>query len=1164
MLNWIIAFSLRNRMAVLLAALALAVYGVYQMRRMPIDVFPDLNRPTVTVMTEAPGLAPEEVEVLVTRPIEYLVNGSTGVQRVRSASGIGLSIVWVEFDWGTDIYRDRQIVAEKLQLARERLPTDANPVLAPISSIMGEIMLLGLRSDADAATPEEAAAKSMQLSTLAEFTIRNRLLAVGGVSQVTVMGGTLKQYQVLTSPERLAAQGVTLQELTDAAEKANVLAGGGIVERTSRESLIRISGQSQDLAQIENTPVAWRANRPILIRDVADVQFGGPVKRGDGGAWVKEGDDLVGGPAVILAVQKQPNADTLALTAAIDEALDEIQADLPEDLRIEREIFRQADFIEAAMDNVIEAVRDGAIWVVVVLFIFMWNFRVSVSSLTAMPLSIFLTLIVFHWFGITINTMTLGGIAVAIGDLVDDSIVDIENIYRRLKENRQSERPQNPLKVVFLASTEIRNSIVYATLIVTLVATPLFFLGGLEGRIFAPLGIAYIVSLLSSLAISLTVTPVLGSILLPRARFLADRRDPFLLRWLKWLDERMLRFTLKHAWAILAGVTVLVALSVVSIFWMGGEFLPPFNEGTLTLTVQTEPGTSLAESQRVARRAEDLILDVPEVLSVSRRTGRAELDEHAEGVNSSEIDVRLAESQRPREGWLYVVLRAVPIAHLWGYETVARSREAVTADIRDRVTNLPNVKINIGQPISHRIDHLMSGVRAELAVKVFGQDLAELRSAAYDVQTRMAEVEGLVDLQIEPQVEISQLRLRVDHEEAARYGLAPGDVAALLETAYKGRSVSQILDEDRYFDLVVWYDQESRDDPDRIGQTILDTPSGRKVALSQVADVLDTTGPNTLNRENVQRRIVVFANVEGRDLASVVGDVQRALAPVEDRLHELPGDYRIEYGGQFEAQQEANFRLLIAGSVAVLGVFLLLTKALESWRAALQVMVNVPLAAMGSVIALLLTNWPSAEALQAAAWWEWPQVWVQATTLSVAHWVGFITLIGIVSRNGIMMISHYIHLMKYEGERFDEKMIIRGSLERLAPVMMTAMSTFIGLLPLLFGAGQTGKEILYPLTVVVFGGMLTSTLLDQIVTPALFYKFGKKVYERKTGSGMAERALERWADEMFPTDVPEETMSANASASGAASETGSASEGVPVAQEGPTHSWATEKNQIVD
>jgi CzcA family heavy metal efflux pump len=1092
MLNHVIAFALKNRVLVLAAALLLVVVGVSQLRQMPVDVFPDLNRPTVAILTEAPGLAPEEVEVLVSRPMEYLLNGATGVQRVRSASSIGLSIVWVEFAWGTDIYKDRQVVAEKLQLARERLPKDINPVMAPISSIMGEIALIGLRSADEGKTPEEQSLKAMELRTLGEFRIRNRLLAVEGVSQVTVMGGILKQYQIITSPERLAAQNVSLQQLVDAAQKANVLAGGGIMERTNKETLIRFSGQSLKLSDIAETPVVWRQPRPVLIKDVADVRFGGPIRRGDGGVRIKKDGKVEGGPAVILTVLKQPNANTLVLDPEIDRVLEELQRDLPADVQIERRIFKQADFIRVAVRNVEEAIRDGVIWVFVILFLFLWNVRTSAITLTAIPLSLLLTALIFSGFGLSINTMTLGGIAVAVGELTDDAIVDIENIFRRLRENRHRTHPDHPLKVIFLASSEVRNSIVFATLIVCLVVLPFFFLSGLEGRMFAPLALAYIVSLLASLAVSLTVTPVLASFLLPRARFLEHRRDPFLLRWLKWLDERVLRFALRHPWPILIGTLTLAVCSKLIVFWMGSEFLPPFNEGTLTINVQTDPGTRLAESERVARRSEEVLLRVPEVLSVSRRTGRAEQDEHAEGVNSSEIDVRLEEHERPKPGWRYAVLRAVPGLHRWGVEVIGRPRQLVLADIRERLTSIPGVKVNIGQPISHRLDHMMSGVRAQIAVKVFGTDLRELREAAQDVQTRMSQVRGVVDLQIEPQVEISQLRLKIKRREAARYGLAPGDVTRLVETAYKGLTVSEILDEDRRFALVVWYDEKSRGDPAVINRTILDTPSGRKVALGQVVEVLDTSGPNTLNSEGVQRRIVVSCNVQGRDLGGVVEDIRKTLLPVEEKLRKLPGSYRIDIGGQYEAQQQAHERLRWLVPLAVAGVFLLLWKCLGSWVAAVQVLVvNIPLAALGSVAILLLINRPDWAALRAAPWWQWPRLWAGATTLSVAHWVGFITLIGIVSRNGIMMISHYIHLMRQEGEKFSEHMVVRGSLERLAPVLMTAFVAMIGLVPLALGAGETGKELLHPLAIVVIGGLLDSTLMDQIVTPAVFFLFGR-------------------------------------------------------------------------
>ncbi len=1067
MLNWLIDVSLRNRGVVLVLTLVIALYGTYQATQLPIDVFPDLNRPTVTIMTEAHGLAPEEVEALVTLPIESVMNGATNVQRVRSASGIGISIVWVEFGWETDIYIDRQVVNEKLQLARSRLPPDVNPMMTPISSIMGEIMLIGLR--ATKTTP-------IELRAIADWDIRQRLLAIGGVSQVTVMGGQLKQYQVLTSPERLAQYGVTLDELTKAVEKSNVVTGGGFLLEKHKESLIRIVGRATSVADIENTVV--REGRPlsVTVRQVAEVTLGGPVRRGTG--------SIGGEPAVILSVQKQPGADTLALTERIERTLDDVA--LPADVTIDREIFRQARFIQAAISNVQEAIRDGAIWVVIVLFLFLWNVRTSAITLVAIPLSVVITASVFRYFSLSINTMTLGGLAVAIGELVDDSIVDIENIYRRLKENRQQEQPDPPLIVIYRASSEVRNSIVYATLIVVLVVLPLFSLAGLEGRLFAPLGLAYVVTLLASLLVSLTVTPVLASYLLPNARFLSHR-EPMLVRWLRKVDSHVVRFTLRHANAVLAVVALLVLASTASIFGMGGEFLPPFNEGSLTIGLETPPSTNLQESDRIGTLAEQALLEIPEVTHVSRRTGRAELDEHAENVNVSEIDVGLLEPERPKPGFLFAVLRGVPGLHGWGVERVGREREIVLADIRDRLSEMPGVLCNIGQPISHRLDHIMSGIRSQIAVKLFGPDLAELRSRAVEIGEAMAAVPGVVDLRVEPQVEIPQIKVEVLRSEAIRYGLSPGDVARALETAFQGTTVSQIFEGHRRFDLLVWFDEPSRNDLEAIRSTMISTPDGSPVALGTVAKVEATTGPNTIHRENVMRRIVVQANVADRDLASVVADVRDSVAGLA-----LPPGYFVEYGGQFEAQQEANLRLLVLGTLSIVGIFLLLCKGLGSWRAALQVMVNIPLAAIGAVVALLLTNWPSAEALQAANWWQWPYVWAQATSLSVAHWVGFITLVGIVCRNGIMMISHYLHLMQYEGEQFNEQMIVRGSLERLTPVLMTALTAIIGLVPLAMGAGQTGKEILHPLAIVVIGGLISSTLLDQLVTPALFFKFGRK------------------------------------------------------------------------
>jgi CzcA family heavy metal efflux pump len=1103
MFDTIIRFSLNNRLVVALLSVMAVVVGLRVIATTSVDVFPDLNRPTVTIMTEAPGLAPEEVEALVTRPIEWMMNGATGVQRVRSSSAIGLSIVWVEFDWGSDIYIDRQIVTERLAMARSRMPGDVDPVMAPISSIMGEIMLLALRSTQPAEDLKASAHQAMEMRSFGEFTLRNRLLSLEGVSQVSVMGGILKQYQVITSPQKLLSQNVTLQELTDAASRANVVAGGGVMQRSPRESVVRIQGQSITLEDIGSTPIQWREPIPVRIRDVADVQWGGPTRRGDGGSWRRIDSDptrpFEGGAAVMLAIQKQPQADTLKLDRAIQELVQEIRSELPPGVVLDTEIFRQSRFISAAIDNVLESVTDGAIWVVVVLVILLGNVRTSISSLVSMPTSILLTFVVFEFFGMGINTMSLGGIAVAIGDLVDDSIVDIENIYRRLRENQQlpSALRRDAWNVVYDASCEVRNSIVYATAIVVLVIVPLFFLSGIEGRLFAPLGMSYLIALSCSLLVSLTLTPVLGYWLLPQARFLERQQEPWLTRGLKGLMARVLRWTLPRSNGILAMTLVAVVLSMGAIFGMGGEFLPTLHEGTLTVSLQLEPGTSLDESVRVAQQVEKTLFEIPEVMSVARRTGRAELDEHAEGVHSSEIDVGLIEHQVPKAEWYARVLRWIPILHLWSYETRGRPLAEVVEDVRDRIAAIPGAAVNVGQPISHRIDHMMSGIRAQIAVKAFGPDLQELRRTGYELETAMGSVAGVVDLRMEPQVEISQVRMEIRREEAARHGLAPGDIAQWLETAYQGRVVSQVLEQDRFYGLVVWYDEASRLDPSAVHETVIETPSKRRLALGQLVDVLDTTGPNVLHRENSQRRVVVSCNVHDRDLTSVVADIRTAIEPIQRQLAERQQGYRLQLSGLFESQQEANRRLFGLGLLCCVGILMLLVKAVGSWSAALQVMVNIPLALLGAVLMLLAVNRPDWDVLTAAPWVQWPSVWIGATTLSVAHWVGFITLIGIVSRNGIMMISHYNHLIEKEGLPFSQETIIRGSLDRLLPVLMTAMTSFIGLTPLLFGAGQTGKEILHPLAIVVFGGMLSSTLLDQLVTPALFYRFSASRYRNR-------------------------------------------------------------------
>ncbi len=1029
MLNRIIRWSLDNRLLVVAIAALLLVYGVYTVINLPVDVFPDLNRPTVTIMTEAGGLAPEEVETLVTFPIETLMNGAPGVERVRSQSGIGLSIVWVEFKWGTDIYIDRQLVAEKLNLVREQLPDGVTPVMGPISSIMGEIMLVSVRSKTGDTNP-------LDVRTLADWVIRPRLLTIPGIAQVTNIGGGVKQYQALLSPEKLKQFGITIEDVATALEKSNVNTTGGFVDSQSQEYLVRNLARFHSLDELKNTVVAYRSGTPIKLGDVASVEFGPRIKRGDGGTDAR--------PAVIMAISKQPGASTLELTEKVERAIKELQSTVSGDVEINSELFRQANFIEASIENVIEALRDGAILVVIVLFLFLLNFRTTAITLTAIPLSFVIAFLVFKWFDVTINTMTLGGLAVAIGELVDDSIVDIENIFRRLRENRQLATPKPALRVIYEASLEIRSSIVYATIIVALVFIPLFSLSGIEGRLLAPLGLAYIVSLMASLVVSLTITPVLASYLLPQMKAMKHGKDGFLVRFLKKWDGRLLHWTLRHPWKVMGGAAALFLAAAAAMPFVGTEFLPPFNEGTLTINVLAQPGASLAESNRLGQIAERLMLGVPEVISTGRRTGRAELDEHAEGVHYSEIDVDLKPSER--------------------------TRAEVLADLRERIAVIPGVVINVGQPISHRIDHLLSGIRAQIAVKLFGDDLATLRGKAEEIRNVVSTVEGTTDVQVEKQTLIPQVRFDINRTEAARYGLPPGEVAETLETALNGKAVSEAVEGQRRYDVVVRFDDKSRGSLDALRSATVDTPSGVQIPVSAVADITTDPGPNQVLRENSQRRIVVLSNTAGRDLGSVVKEIQ-------DRIKtqvSLPEGYFIEYGGQFEAQRDATTRLSVLSIFSVTAIFFLLMKALGGWRAALQVMVNVPLALIGAIFAMLLTG----------------------GVFSVATLVGFISLVGITSRNGIMMISHYLHLMKEEGEGFTQEMIIRGSLERLVPVLMTALTAGLSLIPLALAAGQPGKEILQPLAVVVLGGILTSTMLDQLVTPAVFYKFGGPIAEK--------------------------------------------------------------------
>ncbi len=1028
MFDRIILFALRNRLFVVAAALLLLVYGVGVILKLPVDVFPDLNRPTVTILSEAPGLAPEEVETLVSLPVETTLNGAPGVERVRSTSGIGLSVVTVEFAWGTDIYRDRQLVSEKLQLAAEHLPKDVVPIMGPVSSIMGEIMLLGMESSTGETSP-------MDMRTLADWVVRQRLLTIPGVSQVIPIGGGVRQYQVRVSPQRLAALGLSLKDVEQAVGASNVNTTGGYLEAQSQEYLIRNLGRLHNPEQLLSTVVATHNGVPVLLKEVASVGIGTLVKRGDG--------SVNGKPAVILSIQKQPGASTIDLTKRIEAALQELRPSLPKDVRM-RPLFKQANFIESAIHNVEDALRDGAILVLIVLFMFLLNFRTTAITLTAIPLSFVTAAVVFHLFNISINTMTLGGLAIAIGELVDDAIVNVENVYRRLRENRQAAQPLSAFEVVFRASSEVRNSIVYATIMVVLVFLPLFALSGIEGRLFAPLGIAYIVSIMASFVVSLTVSPALCLYLLPRAKVLAAEKDSFVVRRLKQWDRKLLGFALPHPGIVIGGAVVLVLAAAALVPLMGREFLPPFNEGTATINVIAAPGTSLNESNRIGTIAEQQLLSVPEVISTGRRTGRAELDEHAEGVHYTEIDVDFRRS--------------------------TRTREEVLGDIRAKLGLIPGVFVNIGQPISHRLDHLLSGVRAQIAVKLFGNDLDLLRAKAAEIQAAMGTVPGIVDLQTEKQVLVPQIRIEGNRAALGRYGLNVGELNEALETALNGRVVSEVLEGQRTFSLLVRFDDPSRSSLDAIRNALIDTPSGSKVPLSAVATVEESLGPNVIQHENVQRRIVVSANVSGRDLGRAVQEIQSRVAA---RVN-LPTGYFITYGGQFESQESATRLIGILSLFSLAAMFLVLYAHFRVVPIVLQILLNIPLSFIGSVVAIFLTG----------------------GTFSVASLVGFITLTGIASRNTIMMISHYLHLMQKEGEQFDVNMVVRGSLERLVPVMMTALTAGMALIPLVLSKGEPGKEILYPVATVIIGGLISSTLLNTIVTPAVFYRFGRKSAEK--------------------------------------------------------------------
>jgi HME family heavy-metal exporter len=1028
MFNWIVRTSLQNRLFVLAFAAIVMAMGASTAWKTPVDVFPDLNKPLVTVLTEAGGMAPQEVEQLVTFPIETALNGMPGVTRVRSTSGVGLSIVYAEFDWGTDVYRNRQLVAERLALARQRLPADITPVMGPVSSIMGEVMLLALPLEVDAAG---VAASPMQAREYADFVLRPRLLSIAGVSQVIPIGGEVRQLRVEPDTARMAQFGVTLGQIEAALRGYASNAGGGFVDLNNREYLIRHVSRTQRVEDLQGIAVAWANGRPIRLLQVASVAYAAAVKRGDAG--------YNGVPAVVVSVQKQPGADTVKVTREIEAALEELGRGRPPGLSAPRVLFRQANFIEASVGNVAEALRDGAVMVAIVLFAFLLSLRTTLISLVAIPLSLAVTALVFQWLGQSINVMTLGGLAIAIGELVDDAVVDVENILRRLKQNRLLPEPRPMLEVVREASVEVRSGIVYGTVIVVLVFVPLFALPGIEGRLFSPLGVAYIVSILASMFVSMTVTPVLCAYLLPRMRGI-ERGDTPLVTVIKRWDERLLRWSFGRTLPLMAIAAVAVAAAAASVPQFPRAFLPPFNEGSLVLGVVFNPGTSLAEANRMGALAETLIREVPEVTQVGRRTGRAELDEHAEGVHSAEIDVDL--------------------------ERGGRSREAVMAHLRDTLSVLP-AQIAIGQPISHRLDHLLSGVRAQVALKIFGDDLDTLRGLAESLRQNLAPIPGLVDLTVEKQVLIPQITVRLDHARAAQVGLTPGEAVRILQALTDGARGAQIVDGARRYDLVLRLPEAGRS-PQALARTLIDTPAGR-VPVSAIATVEETDGPNQIGRENGRRRIVVYANTDGSDMGRIIADVRAALARTP-----MPGGTFVTLEGQFQAQEDATERIVGLSLISLALILLVLYSRYRSFALAAIIMANIPLALVGSVIAM----------------------WLADVSLSVATMVGFITLAGIATRNGILKVSHYLNLCRFEGERFGPEMVVRGSLERLTPVLMTALVAAFALTPLLLAADAPGKEILHPVAVVIFGGLVSSTLLDTVLTPLMYLRFGRRATER--------------------------------------------------------------------
>jgi CzcA family heavy metal efflux pump len=1022
----LIEWSIAHHWTVLAASVALAAAGAWTARGMPVDVFPDLTAPTVTILTEGHGMAPEEMETLVTFPIEAALNGASDVRRVRSATAVGIAVVWVEFDWGADILRARQIVAEKLALVAGSLPPQVHPpALAPISSIMGEVLFFAIVS---------ARGDRLELRTVADTLVRRRLLAVAGVSQVTPIGGDERQYQVIAHADELRANGVSLTELLDAVRRASENASAGIYTEGPQEYLLQAIGRVRGPEEIGESVVALRGDRPVLVRDVAEVREGAALRRGEG--------SRNGTPAVVVGVQKQPGANTVELTARLDRELDALARELPAGMTIDRRIFRQADFIEVAVGNVVDALRLGSLLVVAIVVLFLANLRAAAITLTALPLSLAAAVLVLRAFGATINTMTLGGLAIAVGALVDDAIVDVENVVRRLRENaaRPYEARRPAAEVVRDATIEIRPSIVFATVIIVLVFLPLFALSGVEGRLMAPLGFAYIVALLASLVVALVVTPALGVAFLPGAGSIVRGHEGWLARALKARYARDLPLALDRPWLVLAASAALLAAAGAGLTRTGRAFLPEFNEGSLTIQVNTLPGTSLPTSDEIGRRVEHILLAQPEVVATARRTGRAEYDEHVQGVEAAEIDVGLRDTGRPRADLL--------------------------AELRRGFSSLAGTNVTIGQPISHRIDHMLSGTRAGVALKIFGDDLATLRRLGERVRDAVAAVPGAVDVALEQQVDVPVVRFVLNRPALARHGLRAADVAEAVEASLAGATVGRVFDRAAAFDLVVKLDPSQQAAFDRLADLPVDTPGGARVPVRLLADVRREMGPNMVLRENVQRRIVVSSNVAGRDLGSVVADMQAAVS----RAVPMPAGHRIEYSGQFESERRASGQLLLLGTAAVAGLFALLVLAFGRPRDAVLVMLNLPLALIGGVAGVYLAG----------------------GVLSVASMIGFITLFGIATRNGIMLVTHVRHLIEVEGVTDVREAVERGARERLIPILMTALAAGLALVPLALSGGRAGSEIETPMAIVILCGLLTSTLLNMVVVPTMYLRYGRR------------------------------------------------------------------------